>query len=197
MLTTSNRYSVNGIPGLGLNRFAVCSGSRFREQPGFQSNPSLLPPERRCEEERECCLRHKPISQRSYPMTPLRRCMTEDMQVRNFSPHTQNSYVQQVSLFARLFVMVIAARKAPARILINADLPARFRQEGHAPQRPAVQSRPFSAPACRRTIYGFLSVGALRPNGNAPHLWLVKPLVQRQRTSSRSPAMLLSGSKWP
>jgi site-specific recombinase XerD len=29
--------------------------------------------------------------------------MTEDMQVRNFSPHTQNSYVQQVSLFARYF----------------------------------------------------------------------------------------------
>ena len=36
-------------------------------------------------------------------MTPLRRRMTEDMQVRNFSPHTQNSYVQQVSLFARHF----------------------------------------------------------------------------------------------
>src|SRR6202048_2048301 len=49
---------------------------------------------------RECSLRHKPISQRSFPMTPLRRRMTEDMQVRNFSPHTQNSYVQQVSLFA-------------------------------------------------------------------------------------------------
>jgi site-specific recombinase XerD len=29
--------------------------------------------------------------------------MTEDMQVRNFSPHTQDSYVQQVSLFARHF----------------------------------------------------------------------------------------------
>jgi integrase/recombinase XerD len=29
--------------------------------------------------------------------------MTEDMQVRNLSPHTQNSYVQQVSLFARHF----------------------------------------------------------------------------------------------
>jgi hypothetical protein len=29
--------------------------------------------------------------------------MTEDMQVRNFSPHTQDSYVQQVSLFARYF----------------------------------------------------------------------------------------------
>jgi len=36
-------------------------------------------------------------------MTFLRRRMTEDMQVRNFSPHTQNSYVQQVSLFARHF----------------------------------------------------------------------------------------------
>ena len=29
--------------------------------------------------------------------------MTEDMQVRNLSPHTQTSYVQQVSLFARHF----------------------------------------------------------------------------------------------
>jgi integrase/recombinase XerD len=45
----------------------------------------------------------KTISQRSFSMTPLRRRMTEDMQVRNFSPHTQNSYVQQVSLFARHF----------------------------------------------------------------------------------------------
>ena len=30
--------------------------------------------------------------------------MTEDMQVRNLSPHTQASYLQQVSLFARYFV---------------------------------------------------------------------------------------------
>jgi integrase/recombinase XerD len=36
-------------------------------------------------------------------MTSLRRHMIEDMQVRNLSPHTQNSYVQQVSLFARHF----------------------------------------------------------------------------------------------
>ena len=36
-------------------------------------------------------------------MTPLRQRMSEDMQVRNLSPHTQNSYVQQVSLFARYF----------------------------------------------------------------------------------------------
>ena len=36
-------------------------------------------------------------------MTSLRRRMLEDMQVRNFSPHTQTSYVQQVSRFARHF----------------------------------------------------------------------------------------------
>ncbi len=37
------------------------------------------------------------------PMTILRQQMTEDMQVRNLSPHTQASYLQQVSLFARHF----------------------------------------------------------------------------------------------
>jgi integrase/recombinase XerD len=36
-------------------------------------------------------------------MTILRQRMTEDMQVRNLSPHTQASYLQQVSLFARYF----------------------------------------------------------------------------------------------
>ena len=35
--------------------------------------------------------------------TPLRRRMIEDMQIRNLSPHTQTSYVQQVSQFARHF----------------------------------------------------------------------------------------------
>jgi len=38
-------------------------------------------------------------------MTPLRQRMTEDMQVRNLSPHTLTCYVQQVSLFARHFRM--------------------------------------------------------------------------------------------
>ena len=36
-------------------------------------------------------------------MTALRRRMLEDMQVRNFSPHTQRAYAQQVSQFARHF----------------------------------------------------------------------------------------------
>src|ERR1700729_1038009 len=43
------------------------------------------------------------ISQKELSMTALRKRMTEDMQVRNLSPHTQTSYVQQVSLFARHF----------------------------------------------------------------------------------------------
>jgi len=36
-------------------------------------------------------------------MTYLRQRMSEDMQIRNLSPNTQLSYVQQVSLFARYF----------------------------------------------------------------------------------------------
>ena len=36
-------------------------------------------------------------------MTPLRQRMLEDMQVRNFSAHTQAAYVQQVTQFARHF----------------------------------------------------------------------------------------------
>jgi integrase/recombinase XerD len=36
-------------------------------------------------------------------MTVLRERMTQDMQIRNLSPNTQSSYLQQVSLFARYF----------------------------------------------------------------------------------------------
>jgi len=36
-------------------------------------------------------------------MTPLRLRMTEDMQVRNLAPNTQESYLRQVSQFARHF----------------------------------------------------------------------------------------------
>jgi integrase/recombinase XerD len=36
-------------------------------------------------------------------MTPLRQRMSEDMQIRNLAPHTQRSYVQQISQFARHF----------------------------------------------------------------------------------------------
>ena len=33
-------------------------------------------------------------------MTPLRRRMAEDMQIRNLSPCAQDTYIQQISLFA-------------------------------------------------------------------------------------------------
>ena len=36
-------------------------------------------------------------------MTPLRQRMSEDVQVRNLAPHTQRSYLQQISQFARHF----------------------------------------------------------------------------------------------
>src|SRR3989442_1743867 len=36
-------------------------------------------------------------------MTSLRQRMTEDLQIRNLSPHTQKSYLEQVSRFARHF----------------------------------------------------------------------------------------------
>ena len=36
-------------------------------------------------------------------MTPLRRRMIEDMQIRNLAPQTQSAYVEQVSRFARHF----------------------------------------------------------------------------------------------
>jgi Phage integrase, N-terminal SAM-like domain len=36
-------------------------------------------------------------------MTPLRQRMLEDMQVRNLSPHTQPTYVENVARFARHF----------------------------------------------------------------------------------------------
>jgi hypothetical protein len=42
-----------------------------------------------------CCLQHILFRKRSLSMTALRKRTTEDMQVRNLSPHTQTSYVQQ------------------------------------------------------------------------------------------------------
>ncbi len=36
-------------------------------------------------------------------MTPLRQRMSEDMQLRNLAPHTQRSYLQQISQYARHF----------------------------------------------------------------------------------------------
>src|SRR5882672_10687386 len=37
------------------------------------------------------------------PMTPLRRRMLEDMQIRNYSPHTVDAYLRSVAHFAKHF----------------------------------------------------------------------------------------------
>ena len=37
------------------------------------------------------------------PLTPLRRRMIEDLQVRNFAPSTQDNYIRSVARFARHF----------------------------------------------------------------------------------------------
>src|SRR3954451_21004929 len=42
-------------------------------------------------------------SQRSLSMSPLRRRMIDDMQIRNLTPNTQRVYVAQVARFAGCF----------------------------------------------------------------------------------------------
>ena len=56
-------------------------------------------------------------------MTPLRRRMTEDMQVRNFSPHTQDSYVQQVSRACTPFQQITGSTGDLRRFVLTKLIP--------------------------------------------------------------------------
>ena len=38
-----------------------------------------------------------------HPMTPLRQRMLEDMQIRNYSPHTIDGYLRYAAQFAKHF----------------------------------------------------------------------------------------------
>jgi len=44
-------------------------------------------------------------------MTPLRQRMLEDMRIRNFTPRTQETYISQVSRFAKHF------KRSPEKLL--------------------------------------------------------------------------------
>ncbi len=79
---------------LGLNRYAVSSSGE-----GLNSPPPHL--SAIAKTWKGCLQQFHFVKELS--MTPVRQRMTEDMQVRNLSPHTRTSYVQQVSLFARYF----------------------------------------------------------------------------------------------
>jgi hypothetical protein len=45
-------------------------------------------------------------------MSPLRRRMIEDMQIRNLATHTQRVYVEQVARFARYISQIAGSSRA-------------------------------------------------------------------------------------
>ena len=108
-------------------------------------------------------------------MTPLGLRMTEDMQVRHFSPRTQYAYLQQVSLFARHFGFLTCCHRHQKLALCRRllDMP---------PLEPSAQSEPapdyhdlfeqltgaslLQCPACRRGC--LFVVGRFEPGEPPP-----------------------------
>jgi hypothetical protein len=88
------KYSDATTAGVADRHDAVFDGDAC-PRPGIVHIAQQLPPSRGCIP----ASADTPVAS----MTSLRRRMTEDMQVRNLSPQTQATYVQQVSLFARHF----------------------------------------------------------------------------------------------
>jgi Phage integrase, N-terminal SAM-like domain/Virulence-associated protein E len=92
---------------LGLNRFAGAARADWlagirRLRRGTAPPPILLSTDG-C----DCGTMERALSrfipQRRPSMTPLRRRMIEDMQVRNLAPETQRAYLRQISQLARHF----------------------------------------------------------------------------------------------
>src|SRR3984893_16223083 len=82
--------SAVGINLLGQNRFAVAAAWQSlvpTDRTAFLRGPIATSWRR--------CLSQRFHVAKELPMTVLRQRMTEDMQVRNLSPHTQASYLQQ------------------------------------------------------------------------------------------------------
>src|ERR1700739_1853887 len=91
--------SSHPLMDIGLTRFA---GVRCGEAPRANDSPSL-PYGLLLREHGAAATCSISQLSKEFAMTVLRQRMTEDMQVRNLSPNTQASYLQQVSLFARYF----------------------------------------------------------------------------------------------
>jgi len=68
-------------------------------------------------------------------MTSLRQRMTEDLQVRNLSPNTQRSYLEQVSRFARLSILKIHRQRSCGNETRNPDLGYELRLRKAGPTR--------------------------------------------------------------
>src|SRR6201984_2665761 len=87
-------------PLRGKNQTAVSVG---KPQDISESRSVSCSPGKPFAESWRRCLQQIRPNVRSFPMTFLRLRMLEDMQIRNLAVNTQESYVQQVSLFARYF----------------------------------------------------------------------------------------------
>ena len=106
-------------------------------------------------------------------MTFLRQRMLEDMQVRNFSPHTQRSYVQQVSQFARHF------EKSPD--LLGPEEIRSYQLHLTNDRKLAVSSVLLAVAALR-----FLYIVTLKKD------WLITDIIPAPKTPQRLPVVLSS-----
>jgi integrase/recombinase XerD len=104
-------------------------------------------------------------------MTPLRRRMIEDMQIRNLAPPTQRAYVRQISRFARHF-------GRPPELLGPADI--------HAYQLHLVQDKQLSASSILAAVAAlrFLYKITLRRG------WSIEEVVPACRKPQRLPVVL-------
>jgi integrase/recombinase XerD len=98
------------------------------------------------------------------PMSPLRRRMLEDMQIRNYSPHTIDGYLRYVAQFAkhfgtspdrlgpehiRTYQLYLLHQQASKSIFIQTVCALRFLYETTWPRTCSLRVNPPGAPVDR------------------------------------------------